>query len=103
MTRHTLIALVALVSITLTSAPALASDNVAFRMASGLGRVIAAQGNAAFQHLRDDVRRDVAQKFRDWLSAPGATAQEGSVANSGLEDLVRMHEELRQSSGGDTN
>ena len=47
--------------------PAHAAESLAARVASGLGQVIASQGNAAFQQIRDDLQQDLQRGFDQWM------------------------------------
>lgn len=72
------------------SASAQAADGVAYRMVTGVGNVIAAQGNAAFQEIRAEVGRNLAERINAWLADP-ELAQAVPAADAGIEDLVGMH------------
>jgi hypothetical protein len=50
-----------------TAAPALAADSLTTRVALGLGNAIAAQGNAAFQQIRNDLREELSERFHSLL------------------------------------
>lgn len=49
------------------STGAQAADGISGRVASGLGRWIAAQGNAALDELREDLKRDLSQRLQPLL------------------------------------
>ncbi|MDB5967618.1 MAG: hypothetical protein JWQ90_68 [Hydrocarboniphaga sp.] len=51
------------------SAGAQAADGMSSRVASGLGRWIAAQGNAALSELSEDLKRDLAERLQPLLPA----------------------------------
>lgn len=51
------------------SAGAQAADGMSNRVASGLGRWIAAQGNAALNELREDLKRDLSERLQPLLPA----------------------------------
>lgn len=54
-----------LVLASLTSAEA--ADGLAARVAGGLGQIIATQGNAAFQQIREDLEQDLKRSFDQWM------------------------------------
>ncbi|HEX4896151.1 MAG TPA: hypothetical protein VFV11_07460 [Solimonas sp.] len=65
-TRNTLRGL-AVASLLAASFGAQASDSLAQRVATGVGRVIAAQGNAALIQIREDFRAQLPDALRETL------------------------------------
>ncbi len=53
--RH-LISGIAVATLLVCSLPASASDNLGVRVATGVGRVIASQGNAALETIKDELK-----------------------------------------------
>ncbi|WP_428312274.1 hypothetical protein [Hydrocarboniphaga sp.] len=49
------------------SAAAQAADGIGSRVGAGLGRWIAAQGNAALSELREDLKRDLSERLQPLL------------------------------------
>jgi hypothetical protein len=65
------------------SAGAQAADSVGGRVANGLGRWIAAQGNAALNELREDLKRDLSQRLQPLLPEQRDMAESDSLHKVG--------------------
>lgn len=64
------------------------------RAATGVGRVIAAQGNAAFQQIRADFLQELQQKLRPQLPAREALTS-AAAAEPALEEYLSLHQQAR--------
>lgn len=62
------------------------------RAATGVGRVIAAQGNAAFQQIRAEFLQELRQKLRPQLPEI-SPAESAPVAEPALEDYLGLHQQ----------
>lgn len=85
--RHfTLNSLIALSLTAGATAPALADDGLALRVATSMGQLIAEQGNRAFVQIREDLKDDLAERFEQWLAAPDAGSQpQGSTQSADVQ------------------
>jgi hypothetical protein len=73
--RSTLSAL-ALATLAFAATPAQADDGIAVRVATGVGRVIASQGNAALITIREEIKAKLVDSLSPFLPAdPAGDAQ----------------------------
>ena len=79
LTRKSLSTFVLAAALMGVHAGAQAQDSITQRMATGVGRVIAAQGNAALLQIRDELRERLEQDIEPLLpedvAAPAAAAE----------------------------
>jgi len=65
--RH-LISSITVATLLVCSLPATASDNLGVRVATGVGRVIANQGNAALETIKDELKDSFLKTLKPLLS-----------------------------------
>lgn len=68
-TRTTIKALALAALLAAATSPAQAADGIATRVAATLSGAIAAQGNAAFQQIREDLKQELVNQFESLLPA----------------------------------
>lgn len=60
------------------SSAASADEGLAQRVATGVGRVIAAQGNAALMQIREELGQTIEKTIQPWLPAQDVQASNGT-------------------------
>lgn len=65
--RHLTLSLFAGSMLLGASLPAAAADSVGARVATGVGRIIAAQGNAALAHIREELKDNLLDTLKPLL------------------------------------
>lgn len=87
-TKSITTSLIALVLLTGSVGAQAAETSISSRVASGIGHVIAEQGNKAFREMREEARKQLVEAIKPLLPKPAAAAE--------LPALVQMHEEARR-------
>jgi hypothetical protein len=79
---RTIFASFALAATLLASVPARADEGLAVRVATGVGQLIAAQGNAALVTIRDEFTDQLVETIKPFLPAPDETSSSGDNADA---------------------
>jgi hypothetical protein len=80
--NRTIFASFALAATLLASVPARADEGLAVRVATGVGQLIAAQGNAALVTIREEFSQQLAETIKPFLPAPEQTSSSGDNSDA---------------------
>lgn len=76
-----------------TASAQVTEANLSSRVATSIGSVIAAQGNIAFQEVRDELKRNLLKTLKPFLPKP-APVRSGSISGGeNLPDLLQTHDQ----------